>query len=430
MLQNKRLYMDEKSKALFEDKWFSDYERKEILETKIVENGIILPIIDAHNSFNLPDAETGVLNSNKEYIVGSGMREFSFDNLIIPKKIEYDNREVMWGGMLIFHYGHFILQCTTRLYYYIQNRDKIKHVIFVSKSNVLPSYINDFFSLINLPPEKIILIDEFRQFKKIICPPISSEYYGDYTNDFLMPFRECSKKIEPARYEKVYLTRKHWHGVNKCFGEENIEKLFNRNGFKSVSLEKLSLREQISIFKGAKIMAGINGTSFHNTLFSASGQKLIMLNRNEEYDSQYIINQATKANWYVIKVHLNPLPVTHPNGPFIVGVTEYMKQFLKDHGMKDFGIKFNPNKYLNSFLNKYCENYSNPSYYNELVARNKDKINCDDLIGIYLTLKYSKIILLKNYLLSKITIGKGRIYFKKLYKFTKSCKNNKIKNFY
>ena len=40
MLQNKRLYMDEKSKALFEDKWFSDYERKEILETKIVENGI------------------------------------------------------------------------------------------------------------------------------------------------------------------------------------------------------------------------------------------------------------------------------------------------------------------------------------------------------------------------------------------------------
>jgi hypothetical protein len=358
------------------------------------------------------------------------MRDFAFDNLLIPDNIEYDDREVMWGGMLIFHYGHFILQCTTRLYYYIKNRDKIKYVIFVSKNNSLPSYINEFFSLINLPHEKIILIDEFRQFKRIICPSISSIYYGDYTKDFLLPFQECSKKIEPSGYEKVYLTRKYWHGANKCFGEECIEKVFNLNGFKSVSLEKLSLMEQISIFKSAKIMAGINGTSFHNTLFSAPGQKLIMLNRNEEFDSQYIINQVVKAYWFVIKVHLNPRPVSHSNGPFIVGVTEYLKEFLKDHGLKDFGIKFNPNKYLKSFLNRYCENYSNPSHYNELVARNKDKINCEDIIGIHLKIKYSKFILLKNFLLYKITIGKTRVYFKKLYKFTQFCRTNKIKNFY
>lgn len=425
--QKKRLYMDSADAKVFEEKWYLNYKRKDHMEVIEVNKGIVIPQLPATNAFNLPDVETGVLDENGIYIKNSGMRNFFINDLSIPSKIKYCDEEVIWGGLIIFHYGHFILQTITRLYYFLNNKNY--KIVFVSDKKVLPEFMLDFFSFIGLDLSKIILVNEFTRFKKIFCPPVSSIYYGDYTDDFLDIFDKCSYKIQPANYQKIFLSRKHWKGVAKCYGEIELEKIFNLNGFKSIYLEKLKLADQISIIKGAKVIAGVNGTSFHNILFSNEPKQLIILNRNEEFDSQYILNNARKADWFVVKVHSNPLPVAHPTGPFIIGVNKFFKDFSKDYGLKFVGKLTDPKKYLKKFMDDYIHIYSNQHYYGELKSRKKDIISSFMLINILNNFGGIKIKVIIYYLFYKFTFGKLRLLNKSKFNYYKKNIQNIQFNF-
>ena len=184
------LYMNEKDAELFKEKWCTSHHKNEPLKTNSIENAIVLPPLSSINRFNLPDAEVGVLDENQNYIPNSGMMDMEILPYSIPENIEYIDKEVVWGGFIYFHYGHFLLQSTTRLYYYLKNRDKIPYIAFSVSSKNLPQYVIDFFDLLNFPKENIILVDKFTRFKKVICPEVSSYYYRDWTQDFVLPFQE------------------------------------------------------------------------------------------------------------------------------------------------------------------------------------------------------------------------------------------------
>lgn len=439
MHENGKIYANEYMMKAFNGEWNKTHLRtqndnKDIL----IDRGIILSPQPSINNyylqgkayqfpeFKLYNAEVGVLNDNNEYIPGTGMTEMQFVDLKLPNEISFVNKMVIWGGLLIPHYGHFLLQSTTRLYYYLKNRDKNIAIAFAVFNKKIPKYMQDFFNLLKIPPEHIILVDRPTQFKTVICPPISSIYYKDWTEDFVLPFSEAAKDIKPAPYEKVFFSRKHWNGIAKCIGEDTLEKVFKQNGFYSVEMQNLNLEEQISIIKGAKILAGINGTAFHNILFGEKGKKLILLNRNEEYDSQYIVNEAVNAECYVIQAYENPLPVNHPHGPFIVGMTKYVKSFFKDFGLNDFNTSFNPLKHVKEFYNLYFQIYSQNNFYIELCVRNKNKIDIGDLFKLQDLCKYSRFRELSFRILSKITFGKTRLKFKQEYKKLKKIKTTLI----
>lgn len=433
----KYLYMDNESLKLFVDgEWCKKHMRQQVMKKETcVDLGIVLSpqasvnkyylqgVIRQLPEYKLYNAEVGVLNSNREYLPGTGMAEMRFVDLKLPDEIPFVNKTVIWGGLLIPHYGHFLLQSTTRLYYYLKNCDKSTPIVFAVFNQELPKYMRDFFDLLNIPPEHLILVDKPTQFKKVICPALSSVYYKDWTEDFILPFSEAAKDIKPAPYEKVFFSRKHWSGLAKCFGEENLEKVFNKNGFHSVEMQNLSLKEQISIIKGAKVLAGINGTAFHNILFGQKGKQLILLNRNEEYDSQYIVNEAAEAECFVVQAYENPLPVNHPHGPFIVGLTKYVKSFLKDFGLDDFNVSFDPLKYVNRFYKLYFQTYCQNNFYIELCVRDKNKIEVGDLFKLKELCAYSRFKELLFRILSKVTLGNAKLKFKQEYKRLKKLKS-------
>lgn len=380
----KNLYYDEQNLLRIEKEWTSSHRRNIEDYIENIPLGIVLPLIDVINYLGMPDLECGVLNAQGEYVKESGMRNYSLGEYILPGEIKYMDCSVIYCGWLINHYGHFLLQSTTRLYAALDEKYKDMKIVFVSKEKNIADFIWQFLELLSINKDRVIIIDECTRFRNVICPSISSRYYLDFTDNFLLPFKQASSGISPAKYKKVYLTRKYWHNsIGKCFGESEIEKLFENNGFKIIAPEKLSIKEQVAVFKGAEQIAGINGTSFHNAVFSNRNTTLIILNRNEEFDSQYIVNEAVGCKWVVIKVHENPLPVTHPHGPFIVGVTRYLEEFCHDNHFKMPNVKFFAFAYLKDFLMTYTEVYSNDNYYKELVARNKNVIDVKNLVYIF-----------------------------------------------
>lgn len=392
----KHFYVHLGNKKYFEERYSSSYYRKEALSVKIIDQGIILPPMPAKNSFNLPDIEVGVLNQNKEYITRTGMTDkkqlpyslpgnvqYRYSEVLpfsLPTHITYINKEVIWGGFIYNHYGHFLLQSTTRLYYYLKNRDVFPNIAFSVSSTTLPKYVEDFFDLLGITQENITLITNFTQFKKVVCPELSSYYYKDWTEEFILPFAEAAKGIPPNKDKKIFFSRKYWgKDTAKCIGEDALEDVFNKNGYKSVYMEKLTLQEQIAVMKGGEVFAGINGTAFHNILFASPKKMLQILNRTNESNSQYIINDAMQADCYIIEAYESPLPVNHAHGPFIVGLTRHVKEFFKDFDIDCFGKQFYPQKYYKQFLDLYLEMYSK-RYYSELSLRKKDKIEVKDMI--------------------------------------------------
>ncbi|MBR7131170.1 MAG: glycosyltransferase family 61 protein [Lentisphaeria bacterium] len=417
-------YPDDTGEFLITD-WMGDHQRKESLKIREIESGVVLPPYKIPNPYGGFYMETGVLSASGVLIPDSGM----FSAPVPPPVPEgvsdaaMLDESVIFCGMLYFHYGHFLIQSTSRLYCALQNT-ALKIVFAVTHiPEHLPAYMMDFFQLLGIPLSRLILIDRPTRFSRIILPDISSRYFQDWTPEFLMPFKKAAENIPPAKDEKVFFSRKRWTGIAKCFGEEALEKLFVRNGFKPVMLETLSLAQQIACIKGAKVLAGINGTAFHNILFGEPGKKLIFLNRNPEYDSQYILNNACESDWYVVKVHANPLPVNHPHGPFIVGVTPDLREFCKVHKLDCGRISFCPEKYLRRFLNRFIYVYAQKNCFQEYQARYHNKLPADALIALSMATRRSDVFKRFFYrVLGKILPGKYGEHFRVIYAALRDCR--------
>ncbi len=142
-------------------------------------------------------------------------------------------------------------------------------------------------------------------------------------------------KVEAEKYDKIYFTRTKLTKRNPVWGEKEIEKLFAKNGFKVFSPEQLSLRKQIALMKGCKELATVASTTYHNLVFAKNNTRLIALNRSfQANQTQFIVDQAKKLDATYIDVSLAPLPITHVYGPWIVGQTEELQNFLKDNNLE------------------------------------------------------------------------------------------------
>lgn len=97
--------------------------------------------------------------------------------------------------------------------------------------------------------------------------------------------RAVNSDMSPAP-RRIYVSRRgfraHSHSYKRSIANEDaVEALFLKKGFTMVAPETLPLREQIALFRGAKIIAGEAGSALHNSIFADSGATVISLNFNE-----------------------------------------------------------------------------------------------------------------------------------------------------
>jgi hypothetical protein len=88
-----------------------------------------------------------------------------------------------------------------------------------------------------------------------------------------------SKNIMPAqKYDKIFISRKnHSNGMTQRIAGEvsKIESLFAKQAFKIMYFEDLDFPTQISLAKGASVIAGIHGAGLANLVWNTSRCKVI-----------------------------------------------------------------------------------------------------------------------------------------------------------
>lgn len=357
-----KFYISEISKKYYEN-YDKDCEIKRDLNVCEIENGIILPAkeIPCNDDFAYIG---GVLDSDKNFVKESStFRDKSekalLDGYAITEQPRYIDEIVIYGGVLYEFYGHVLLETMSRLWYYYKSNPNKYRVVF----NVVPharGKFKEFFELLDIPYDDNTFITEPTQYKNVIIPEQASIYATNWHQDFLIPFEYMKAKIKPAKYKKVYFTRTKIKKRSPVWGEKLIERIFNKNGYKVFSPERLSLRQQISIMKGCESFASLSGSANHNLLFSENNINVTILNRNFEPDfCHFIVDFSKKHKVTYIDISLSLLPVTHVNGPWIVGFTEELNKFLIENNFS-FSKKIKIGKinciYAIKFLSKWYAN--------------------------------------------------------------------------
>ncbi|MBR3614182.1 MAG: glycosyltransferase family 61 protein [Clostridia bacterium] len=271
-------------------------------------------------------------NVNDEEInVFGGKYEFNKND------IEYSKKKSIYLGYITNHWGHFLVDFSTRLWYVLENREDVDY-IFVVKENQrfeLIKNIKRFLELLGINLENIKFINKPTCFEKIIVPQVSYFTNKYYSEKYLKVFdKVCeSVNIKNEKINGVYFSRNSWYKAQESeIGEDLLIDLFQKNGYKIIAPEKCTLDEQISYIRNSEVVVGVAGTIPHNMLFANDKQKMIIINKTYNFNSmQKDINIMKNLDAVYIDSYISILPVPLGNGTFLIIYNENMKKFIQDN---------------------------------------------------------------------------------------------------
>ncbi len=343
MVEKKRLYVREQTA------WHQacSSHRRSIrqLEVQELPEGILLP----PDNWNPQTGEYqgGVCDRDGNFVAGlirgkppqAGFYGVS-SAYSIPdaQQLAYVDKDVIFGGILIGHFGHFILESLGRLWYVAGQAASVKPLVFLTELKICSWYWS-FFDLLGIDRKRIILLQRPTRFRSIIVPEEAVHSWYDYTKEYLIPYQlivqqACRKTGNKSLGKKIFLSRRGIkNNLNKCINEEYFVNFFARQGFVAVELEKLPLPEQVSIVANAEEIAAVLGSLTHWAMFCRPGTKFTMLTRtsDEVLVPQCIINVASQVDWYIVDTAMSLFYANRSAGVCLIGPTVYWQEYARDH---------------------------------------------------------------------------------------------------
>ncbi|MDD7027492.1 MAG: glycosyltransferase 61 family protein [Lachnospiraceae bacterium] len=257
---------------------------------------------------------THIYDKAGNYVPFTYKRKYNKTEYAVPKikmdipldNVEFIDEEVVYLGFMRGHWGHFMVDSSVRLWCIDTPECREKRMIMTIEG--MNDFYKKLFSILGIE-EKILFVKKPMQFKSIYVPEISY-YPGHYiTKEFLYPFNKVAENIKLKKpfYEKLYFSRVNFAKGKKEYGEKEIQRIFQENGYQVVYPEELTYEEQVWLLKNCKSLATTNGTIAHNILYACDCTELIILNRFNERENihQKGINQLKKINVRYINAYVS-----------------------------------------------------------------------------------------------------------------------------
>lgn len=340
----------------------------------IYDDAIILPLIKYPETRLQGELSQvgGVCDGNLGFLAGyeKGDPLLDYAASYEPKEIDRSDETVIFSGDLNNHFGHFIQDSMSRLWYAAQNKDKNYKVAILKnahwhwpESSLKTSYHLKFLNLIGISNDRILIIDRPTQFKRVIVPKQSIYWSEGYNKDLASIVYDAARnRVAPKTDKRIYLSRTKFE-EQEIFNEKYFEKYFSNQGFKVIYPEQLPLEEQVAYMAGADEIACTYGTLSHWTMFARNKTRLISLLRYPYAidQRQLIIDKFKELDSVYIDTTLNFFPTQNVGSSYLIGPGIYWDKFLKQEYATDINtdiveylnqadIKFG--SYIQSFLQK------------------------------------------------------------------------------
>ncbi len=358
-LRNKRkvqFYLSKYMEKSLVTEMKTPYKKDESLKIETYNNAVIYPLINLNKSDSLK--MSGGITDEFGNMIGSSLTKrvsppnfemnfnnwYDLDQNFMKKQKKISENEVIFIGALPKHYGHFITEGISRIWYFLEQNSKQNNLVYISEDG--EDNFLELFEIFGIPLSRVKKITEPTQFSKIIIPEPSIRLHDYYHLKYKNTVSRIIKNVPHTNRNKLYLSKKQRFN-GRAIGEKFIENYFAKNGFEIIYPEDLDLRSFISKLKSCEVAVSTSGTSAHNAIFLEEFSHFICLNRSRHHHPlQIMIDEMRNLNVVYIEACLNIFKTNFSSGPFNLFPTKYLINYIKDNQL----VKINFFEYSLSIL--------------------------------------------------------------------------------
>ena len=287
-------------------------------------------------------------------------------------EVDVRHESVVFGGVMFHHFGHALLETMSRLWYFAENPDEKRKVVFIEYYSPHEHSYDEtqMLELMGIGKDQIEVIKRPTRFDEVLVPDETIfALSGEYRKEYIKAFEFMAKNTTPASCKKVYFTRSRLdHPQRISMNEEYYEEFFKRRGYSVFAPEQLPLKEQISLAAGAEEFVGSCGTITHLLLFASPNVRATVLNRTPQVlPPQLIVDAARGIEPLYVEATRNVLPTKHVRGVFLFCPNSFFKRYLDATGIEYDQSELEPGddfdslvgEYLIRWHSLYSNNYAN-----------------------------------------------------------------------
>lgn len=324
------------------------YLSEEVMQCPVYQNGVVLPrrfeengpawglggVCDEHGSFVELSAYDGGWTAH--------------GGAYVWQQETYIDCDAVYMGLFLKHWGHLLVDCMARLWYFAQqtNLNPDIKVVYLGEEEPSGNYL-ECFELLGIRKEQLMRIEEPTRFRSVIVPQFACRPCIWYTKEYLSIFDCMADRVQaegyelktPINLERVYFSRLQFGKARGSeFGEDMIAKWLRVNSYTFVQPEQLSLRDQIYIWNHAKKIVCLNGSIPINIAFSKNKDlELVVLNKTKLVHKNlemYLLMRPCPMTY--VDVYSEPFsgyPKSIGAGPFLLCPTKDLKAYSDAAGM-------------------------------------------------------------------------------------------------
>ena len=347
-------------------KWYDkEFIKRDILRCYQYSAATILPLKTMAND-NLLFGRGGVVDVNGSYIEESGIPGRVFSSYEINESLYIDER-VVYCGYLVPHWGHFLVEAVTRLWYFQKNDSSIdKYVFFIEENaeRTISGNYREFLELLGVW-NKLEIINAPTKYKEVIVPERGfkmGQYWSDEFKSIYSAVADAALTNNTSHIQyskKVFMSRSQLKAFSyKEFNMDVLDDFFQKNGYKVVFPEKESLSDLIRILCNAETVATLSGSIQHNLLFAGDTLEQIVLEKTAvTVDFVRDITRLKGFKTTLIDANICVYPVNIGFGPFIMCYSGMLQKFAEAKGYLPADPGFENKKRMKKILCMYFKAY-------------------------------------------------------------------------
>lgn len=372
-------YLRPKKAAWLERMFRSPFPCRKDLKIWQGEHAIVFPRrIGSREQF--VNGQGGVLDREGQFVPLSA-NPGRIGGMYPLEDILYQDEKVVFCGYLYQHWGHFLVESTARLWYFLEQDPTVEKYVFFLDENedrTVRGNFREFLELLGIW-EKAEFISRPTRYREMIIPEPAYLCMQYWSENYIAVFDAAARNavIDPSwtAPERIFFTRSHFaKNSGYEFGMDALDDFFSKNGFTVLAPERLSLSQMIHYIRSASIVASISGTLPHNMLFGNNGQKLVVVERLViNVDHQVCINQMRQLDAAHIDANF-PIYTIDTHGPYMVGCNHILTRYAQENSLippegyyasekyRDLSFK----QYMRSYQDNYRYRWHKESWYPEI----------------------------------------------------------------
>lgn len=217
-----------------------------------------------------------------------------YKKLLLNKVVKINGDCIVAHNSYFQNYYHWLLEAVPRLFLLKDKAPQLKLILNANSPNFIKQYVSlfGFKEIVYLQDDVMAKVDQitFTSFTSrglAMYEPVIRDMVK-----WLFQKNNIQENSNPTK--NIFITRKSAK-YRRLINEPEIIDYLSSKGFEIVTLENLSVKEQMQLFADAKNVIGTQGAGMANMIYSTHGKMLMTIIHEEHPDDAYY-NQTNVNN--------------------------------------------------------------------------------------------------------------------------------------